>query len=311
MLIKAYSKIYARVNEFFFKEEHYATIGLLRILASAVILLMLINDLPLAVDYFSDDGFLSGHTELMRSEYRFSILDYAKEPSQVLIVYGLLMLSALMLLLGKFTRLSAIATFILLASFHERNPFILDSAETLMRLMVFYLALAPSGKYFSLDAAKKGKVLSPEEMKKWQNGPIWPRRLMQLQLAIVYLFAFLAKTGATWKDGTAVYYFLTNSHFARFNFEFLGNFMPLVQFMTYSALAIELLFPILVWFMPIRPYINAAGIILQLSILFSSNIVFFSLIMIAAHMAFIEPETVNKAVNKLEGIGKLIKNKVE
>lgn len=292
--------LYFKIQTFFFKEEGCSTIGLIRILTSAVILLSLINDIPFVVDYFSDDGFLSGHNELLRAEYRFSILDYFGNPKQVIIAYIILIISTLMLLLGKFTRVSAIITFILLASFHEKNIFVLDSTETLMRLMVFYLAIAPSNKCFSLDALKKSKELSSLEYKNWQNYYIWPRRLMQIQITIVYLFAFLPKTGITWREGTAIYYFLANSHFARFNFDFLANFMPLMQLATYLTLTIELLFPILVWFRATKVYANAAGIILQIFILVTSNITFFSLIMIVTHLAFIEPETINRVVGKIK-----------
>ena len=301
--------VYSRINKFFFQEEDYSTIGLIRILAAGVIFMSLVNDIPFLNDYYSSDGLLSGHTELMRSEYRFSLLDYFGSPYQIAILYAILILAALMLLLGIFTRFSGIITLILLASFHESNVFVLDSAETLMRLMIFYLILAPSGKCCSLDAIRKRKKLSPKRFKEWQRGPIWPRRLMQIQLAIVYLFAFLPKTGHTWKDGTAVYYFLANMHFARFDFHFLSNFMPLVRSMTYSALAIELLFPILIWFKSIRPYINISSILLQLSILISPNIIFFSLIMLVAHLSFIEPEVIDKAINRSKAVNRGIRKR--
>jgi len=118
----------------------------------------------------------------------------------------------------------------------------------------------------------------------------------------------LPKTGTTWRGGTALYYFLANSHFARFNFEFLGNFIFLLMFMTYAILLIELLFPILVWFKPTRNYMLIAGIMIQSGILIFSNITFFSLIMIVAHLAFIEPETINKILINIKKI-KFRKNK--
>ena len=279
-------------HKFFFKKENCATIGVLRILVALILLMSLINDIPFAISYFSDEGVLSGNTEVLRQEYRFTTLDYFGSPIFVLIFYLILIIFTIMLLLGKYTRFSAIAAFILLSSFHEKNPFVLNSGDTLMRLMLFYLILAPSGKCFSLDARTKSKES--------KQVYIWPRRLMQIQLAIVYLFSFLPKTGETWRGGTAVYYFLANSHFARFNFEFLGNYMGLVSFMTYATLIIELLFPILVWFALTRKYMLFAGVLLQSSILIASNITFFSLIMIVAHLAFIEPETVNRIVNKVK-----------
>ena len=216
--------------------------------------------------------------------------------------YSILIASTIMLLVGKYTRFSAIASFILLSSFHEKNVFALNSGDTLMRLMLFYLILAPSGRCFSLDSIKKKKAFSKSGYKNkiGQQGYIWPRRLMQIQLAIVYLFAFLPKTGTTWKSGNAIYYFLANSHFARFNFDFLGSFMWLTIIATYATLLVELLFPMLVWFKATRKYMVIAGISLNSGILALSNITFFSLIMIAAHLAFIEPETVNKALIKIK-----------
>ena len=288
------------IYSFFFKKEDYTTIGLIRILTAAVILLTLINDIPFVVDYYSDDGVLSGRVDMLRSEYRFTILDYFGSPTSVVISYIILILFVLLLLIGKYTRFSAIIAFILLSSFHEKNTLILNSGDTLMKLMLFYLAISPSGRYFSLDSIKRNKNTPSKEHKKWQQWYIWPRRLIQIQLAIVYIFAFLPKTGTTWRDGTAVYYFLANSHFARFNLEFLGNFIILIQFMTYATLLIELLFPILIWFKTTRKYMLIAGILLHSSILFASNITFFSLIMIVAHLAFIEPETINRRIAQLK-----------
>ncbi|MCH8003359.1 MAG: HTTM domain-containing protein [Nanoarchaeota archaeon] len=288
------------IYEFFFKKEDYTTIGLLRILTAAVILLSLINDLPFVVDYYSDDGVLSGRTSMFRSEFRFTILDYFGSPTFVIIFYFLLIIFLLLLLIGKYTRFSAIIAFILLSSLHEKNTLILNSGDTLMRLMLFYLAISPSGKCLSLDAIKRNKNIPSKEHKKRQQWYIWPRRLIQIQLAIVYIFAFLPKTGTTWRDGTAVYYFLANPQFARFNLEFLGNYIFLVMLMTYATLLIELLFPILVWFKTTRKYMLIAGILLHSSILFASNITFFSLIMIVAHLAFIEPETINRKLAQLK-----------
>jgi len=288
------------INELFFKKENYSTIGLLRILTAAVILLSLINDLPFVVDYYSDEGLLSGRTDMFRSEYRFSILDHFGSPTLVVIFYFILIIFLILLLIGKYTRISAIIAFILLSSFHEKNTLILNSGDTLMGLMLFYLAISPSGKCLSLDSIKRKRNTTSDEYKQQQQGYIWPRRLIQIQLAIVYIFAFLPKTGTTWRDGTAIYYFLANPHFARFNLEFLGNFMLLVMFMTYATLLIEMLFPLLVWFKPTKKYMLIGGLMLNFMILILSNITFFSLIMIVALLAFIEPETVNRKLAQLK-----------
>jgi len=217
------------INEFFFKKEDYSTMGLLRILTAIVILLSLINDLPFVVDYYSDEGVLSGRTSMFRSEFRFTILDHFGSPTFVIIFYFLLIISLLLLLIGKYTRFSAIIAFILLSSFQEKNTLILNSGDTLMKLMLFYLAISPSGKCLSLDSIKRNKNTPSKEHKKQQQWYIWPRRLIQIQLAIVFLFAFLPKTGTTWRDGTAVYYFFMLS-FWFFCYQFLSSLYHFFMF---------------------------------------------------------------------------------
>lgn len=55
----------------------------------------------------------------------------------------------------------------------------------------------------------------------------------------------------------------------------------------------------LVWFKATRKYMVIAGIMLNLGVLTLSNIFLsFSLIMIVAHLAFIEPETINGVLAK-------------
>jgi len=89
------------IYKFFFKKENYTTIGLLRILTATVLLLLLINDFPFVVDYYSDEGVLSGRVDVLRSEYRFTILDYFGSPNQVIIFYLLLIIFTIMRLYSQ------------------------------------------------------------------------------------------------------------------------------------------------------------------------------------------------------------------
>ncbi|WP_146661683.1 HTTM domain-containing protein [Enhygromyxa salina] len=71
------------------------------------------------------------------------------------------------------------------------------------------LALMPAGRGFSLDARWFG----------WGGTvPVWCRRILQLQLGIMYTVTGLAKTGDTWHvDGTAIYYTLNNPYNRHFD----------------------------------------------------------------------------------------------
>ena len=72
--------------------------------------------------------------------------------------------------------------------------------------MAFYLLFSPAGKYWSLDrwrrSRKKPNLVEPKELL-----PIWPLRLIQIQTAIILLFAGMEKLkGSQWINGDAMYY---------------------------------------------------------------------------------------------------------
>jgi len=287
------------VHGLFFKKQHCATISAVRIAVAFVILLSLLNDFSLVRAYYSDEGILQGKTDALRAEFRFSILDYFGGPFQVYFLYVMLIFAILMLLVGKYTKTATIISFILLASFHERNTVVLNSGDTLLRLLLFYLIFAPSGRCFSLDAISSKKRLTQTELCNSKTHPIGVLRLIQIQIALVYLFSFLSKDGITWKNGTAVYYFLMTSYYARFDFAFLGSVMFIFTFLTYFALLVELLFPVLIWFRKTRIFMIILAMLLQTGILLTSNIMFFSLIMIFINIAFIDPASIDNAVSKI------------
>lgn len=131
-------------------------------------------------------------------------------------VYVLTMVFTLLTALGLFTRLSSILMAIGYISLHHRNPLILHSGDTLMRMSAIYLAVAPSGAACSLDRLRQ----------LWKGGgtniaapliSVWPQRVIQAQVAIVYLATFWWKMyGSLWRDGTASYYPSTLHEFDRF-----------------------------------------------------------------------------------------------
>ncbi len=62
--------------------------------------------------------------------------------------------------------------FISLTSLHQRNPFVLHSGDTILRLFSLLLAFAPVGAMLSVDAWVSGTVAS--------DSPPWALRLMQV-----------------------------------------------------------------------------------------------------------------------------------
>lgn len=66
--------------------------------------------------------------------------------------------------------------------------------------ITFYLALAPSERFLSLDSLAKRRALSAPAFAAWRRGPtcLLPQRLMLLQLAMLYFFAGINKFEPLW-----------------------------------------------------------------------------------------------------------------
>ncbi|HYG37077.1 MAG TPA: HTTM domain-containing protein [Cytophagales bacterium] len=107
------------------------------------------------------------------------------------IVFGSLALLALLVMAGLFYRFS-IASFFLLFTYVE----LIDKTNYLnhyyfVSIVSFLLILVPANKYFSLDAWFYPKIKT-----KWV--PQWSIDIFKFQIAIVYLYAGLAKLNYDW-----------------------------------------------------------------------------------------------------------------
>jgi hypothetical protein len=123
-----------------------------------------------------------------------------------------------------------------------------------------------------------------------------PVRVLQLQIAAIYLVAFLTKTGETWRDGSAVERVLAASDWARGLGPWLGGHPGWCRALTYATLVVEgafaplVLLPLLVpaqWASWLRWSALAAGLALHLGIFFTMRIGVFSLVMPLSYLAFL------------------------
>ena len=272
-------------ERFFFEPATTSTLALVRI---AFGLLTFAWGLALAPDlftFFSDDGLLP--PEVLDQEW--NLLAWFQGDTALVAVYGALLLSALCVALGLFSRLAALVLFVTLLSFERRNPLIYNSGDFVIQHLAFFLALAPSGAALSLDRWRRTRAGF------WEFPPRaqWAIRLMQIQLSVIYLTSVWAKVrGETWNDGTAVSYALRLEDLERFPLPHFVVDTPLIaNVLTYGALAIELGVAILIWNRRARPYAVVAGVALHLGIDYALEVGFFSYAMLILYLAFLPPET--------------------
>ncbi len=109
--------------------------------------------------------------------------------------------AAVLLLAGWRTWWVTVASWILLASLHARNPGALNTGDVVLRMLLFWSMFLPLGARWSMDAARRSG---------WSS--FRPRVVvggaaaaLLLQVAFIYAFNALFKTGAAWTtDFTAL-----------------------------------------------------------------------------------------------------------
>lgn len=178
---------------------------------------------------------------------------------------------------------------------------------------VFLLFVAGASRSGSLDCRiKTGK---------WTSDALvaaWPRRLLILQLVVMYGTTGIQKGSPVWNPlggYTALYYVLMDPNWARFDMSFIGAYMPLVRVATAVTWHWELAAPfVLLWYWAdrtrerggrLRRWVTrfdwrkvfaSIGIGLHLGIFATMDVGPFSLLTLSYYLAFMTPEEMQRAL---------------
>jgi Vitamin K-dependent gamma-carboxylase len=164
-------------------------------------------------------------------------------------LYALTVTAALLLLLGLFSRTSALLLLLCYAQLEALSPDADRGIDTLLRNVSCILMFSRAGATFSLDARMRGGFRRDVLV------PAWPRYLIIAQLVLLYFFAGLAKDAANWSwNGgyVALFYVLHEPHHVRFALphDALVSAFPLTQLGTLATVTWERcapLLPLLLW----------------------------------------------------------------
>lgn len=158
-------------------------------------------------------------------------------------IHGLL---ALLLIAGYRTRLITILSWIFLISLQNRNPFIQQSGDDLLRMVLFWGIFLPWGNYYSVDSSKNpsGSI---------RHFSIAAFGYMVL-IASVYIFSAVLKDSPEWRsEGTAIYYALSLDQIKVGLGDYLYQYPGLMKFLTlFVFYYLEIIAPLLI----IIPYKN-------------------------------------------------------
>lgn len=173
-----------------------------------------------------------------------------------LILFSVQLLFAVFLLVGYKTRLSTLVVWLLMISLHNRNLFVLQGGDDLLRLLLFWGMFLPWNAHYSIDSRRNTEVPKPNAVA--NAGYL-------LLVASVYFFSALLKSAPDWQaDGTAFYYALSLEQLRLPAGDFMYQFPGALKVFTWLAYYIELFVPFFILWPSKKGYLRFAAFLLLL-----------------------------------------------
>ena len=117
-------------------------------------------------------------------------------------------LLAFMLLLGAATRVATFGSWLFALSLHMRNPAIINSGDTFLRMMLLWGILAPWANVWSIDAWRRRRGAQPSSQPSTRDfhasSVLGPALLLMLQVTFVYVITGWVKINQVWLAGEAM-----------------------------------------------------------------------------------------------------------
>ncbi len=206
----------------------------------------------------------------------------------VTIVFGLL------LMLGLYTRASAVMTLFLWLSLYVSNPFVGSGGDAVLRMVLLYLCFTDAGQQLVTRCAAAGRGAAGVRplMPAWFSATLHNLAVILIihQVVMVYVGSAFWKVQSTvWRDGTAVYFPLQTDAYSPWN-DWLHPVYasaPIIAGATYMAIVVQLFFPVLLIYRPTRMVALVLITGMHLGIGIFMGILYFSLVMIAVDMILV------------------------
>ena len=228
------------------------SLGLLRIYLGLLLLTDLLRRVPYLRTFYTNEGLLPNHMLLWRprAEFPFSFFFLASLPHEAVLLFVLCGGVFLMLLVGYRTRLFQVLSLICICSLHNRLILFDYGSETTTRLLTFWTVFLPLGARFSFDAVRASVAGDPAREPRAMSTSVVSLAVTAslLQLSLIYVFNALHKDGGAWRDGSAVHYVLQQDRIVTWLGWQLRHYLTLPEsrILTFTALAIETLLPLLI-----------------------------------------------------------------
>jgi predicted DCC family thiol-disulfide oxidoreductase YuxK len=272
------------VLRWFTRERWLVGASLVRVLLGAWALYYYVLHFPIRHALWGPRG-LWPFERFSASHPSLSVWHLSASPLFFEALYATAIVIALALTLGWWSRAAVALHWLMIWSLQQRNPFITDGGDNIMRLVLLFLVLVNTGAHFSLDARR---VLGPRPGALRQIRAIAHNvgvLLIVAQLSMLYMSTGLYKAmGELWQNGTAVYYVLRVDEFSWPGVaEFIYRNPYLVVLGTYGTVLFEVMFFPSLFNRWTRWTVMAAGVVFHVSIALIMGLVTFAWSMLSVY----------------------------
>jgi predicted DCC family thiol-disulfide oxidoreductase YuxK len=240
-------------------EEHYCRadlrwLGAFRIAFALLLTADLLRRWAVATDFYTNDGVLPNHFSLFRPLGRdvFSIYHAFSTLPEVCVAFTLTLIVFLLFCVGYKTRLFHLLSLLCITSLNARNLLVENGGTVVMNLLCFWTVFLPLGQRLSVDgllrslreereddaAALNRRSEQPDTSHAFYSLVVFA---LMLQWSAIYFFNVVHKSGAGWRDGSAIHWFLYQDRIVTWFGIFARNYAPywLLQGFTYATLVVE------------------------------------------------------------------------
>lgn len=290
-------KLFKLWNEFWFSRFDPVSIGMFRIFIGIIILAIFLCSYANWDRFYGSDGIISLHDTDLARAYNSQYCIFLWEDGKISIQFfwWLGVLSSIAFIVGFGTHLATIILYVLFISMVNRDIYIVNGDDLVIRMLLFYSCFAPLGYSLSIDSWFRRKIFTKEK----QLPEIWSIRAMQINVLLIYIISLPNKLvdDVAWINGQAIYYTVASNLWSRCPFPdlFCKWNCLLSKLSTYATILIEGGFPIFVWFKKTKLLAISLIAALQIGIAFLvPNVLFFTLAMVCSFWIFVPSEITYK-----------------
>ncbi|HEU4410351.1 MAG TPA: HTTM domain-containing protein [Polyangiaceae bacterium] len=284
-------------------------LGLFRIYFGGALLIDVLRRVPDAAFFYSSSGALSNHYALFNPLIRpyFSIYTAFSTTGEVRFAFFATAAVYLLYLVGYRTKLMQVLSFFLYAQLNARNTFVENGGTVVFALLAFWTMFLPLGDRFSVDALRRSlrarREHAPEALN--ERGAFRAPRehfyslailAVTVQIAAIYFFNTVHKTGYTWRHGESIHWVLWQNRIATHLAAWLRMHEPswLSPVLTKATLIIEGAAPVLVFSPVAQRYLRTLHVALTVGLHAGIALLMtlgpFSYVMIGLNALLLPPE---------------------